>query len=194
MYFFFSYMDSVLLFCKKQLLIIIMMTVKCSGKNDKILIWLSFLCFFLGFVFRCVWVVLYIYIYIYIYSNPQADLFRSIRTHQCGYIYIYIYTYIYYNSVGCQEITLWVCVEPRAILYGKCSISRIELWYNTIIINKYILDIYIQFMKFRLRPLGFMCFLQNNNHQAVKKMKWIENRKNPVEKSLRFGRNLYVWL
>ena len=26
----------------------------------------------------------YIYIYIYIYSHPQTDLFRSIRTHQCG--------------------------------------------------------------------------------------------------------------
>ena len=24
------------------------------------------------------------YIYIYIYSHPQTDLFRSIRTHQCG--------------------------------------------------------------------------------------------------------------
>ena len=29
-------------------------------------------------------------------------------------------------------------------------------------------------MEFRLQPLGFMEFLQNNNHQAVKKMKWIE--------------------
>ena len=28
----------------------------------------------------------YIYIYIYIYCHPQTDLFRSIRTHQCGYI------------------------------------------------------------------------------------------------------------
>ena len=26
----------------------------------------------------------YIYMYIYIYSHPQTDLFRSIRTHQCG--------------------------------------------------------------------------------------------------------------
>ena len=26
-------------------------------------------------------------------------------------------------------------------------------------------------MEFSLRPLGFMEFLQNNNHQAVKKMK-----------------------
>ena len=25
-----------------------------------------------------------VYIYIYIYSHPQIDLFRSIRTHQCG--------------------------------------------------------------------------------------------------------------
>ena len=25
------------------------------------------------------------YIYIYIYSHPQTDLFRSIKTHQCGY-------------------------------------------------------------------------------------------------------------
>ena len=24
------------------------------------------------------------HIYIYIYSHPQTDLFRSIRTHQCG--------------------------------------------------------------------------------------------------------------
>ena len=28
--------------------------------------------------------LLYIYIYIYIYCHPQTDLFRSIRTHQCG--------------------------------------------------------------------------------------------------------------
>ena len=27
---------------------------------------------------------IYIYIYIYIYCHPQTDLFRSIRTHQCG--------------------------------------------------------------------------------------------------------------
>ena len=27
---------------------------------------------------------IYIRIYIYIYSHPQTDLFRSIRTHQCG--------------------------------------------------------------------------------------------------------------
>ena len=27
---------------------------------------------------------IYIYIHIYIYSHPQTDLFRSIRTHQCG--------------------------------------------------------------------------------------------------------------
>ena len=26
----------------------------------------------------------YIYIYIYTYSHPMTDLFRSIRTHQCG--------------------------------------------------------------------------------------------------------------
>ena len=32
-------------------------------------------------------------------------------------------------------------------------------------------------MEFSLRPLGFMEFLQNNNHQAVNKMNWIENRK-----------------
>ena len=28
--------------------------------------------------------ITYIYIYIYIYCHPQTDLFRSIRTHQCG--------------------------------------------------------------------------------------------------------------
>ena len=32
-------------------------------------------------------------------------------------------------------------------------------------------------MEFSLRPLGFMQFLQNNNHQAVNEMKWIENWK-----------------
>ena len=37
---------------------------------------------------------LFMNIYIYIYSHPQTDLFRSIRTHQCGYIYIYIYAII----------------------------------------------------------------------------------------------------
>ena len=43
-------------------------------------------------------------------------------------------------------------------------------------------------MEFSLRPLGFMEFLQNNNHQTVNKMKWIENRKkNPgiLSESLR---------
>ena len=37
-------------------------------------------------------------------------------------------------------------------------------------------------------------FLQNNNHQSVKKMKWIENRKNTVKKPLEFCMILYVWL
>ena len=23
-------------------------------------------------------------------------------------------------SVGCHEFTLWVCVEPKPILYGEC--------------------------------------------------------------------------
>ena len=32
-------------------------------------------------------------------------------------------------------------------------------------------------MEFCLRPLGFIKFLQNNNHLAVNKMKGIENRK-----------------
>ena len=32
-------------------------------------------------------------------------------------------------------------------------------------------------MEFSQRPLGFMQFLQNNNHQAVNEMKWIENWK-----------------
>ena len=32
-------------------------------------------------------------------------------------------------------------------------------------------------MEFSLQPLGFMEFLQNNNHQAINKMKWIANRK-----------------
>ena len=32
-------------------------------------------------------------------------------------------------------------------------------------------------MEFSLRLLGFMEFLQNNNHLAVNKMKCIENRK-----------------
>ena len=40
-------------------------------------------------------------------------------------------------------------------------------------------------MEFRLQPLGFVeFFLQNNNHQAVKKMKWIENRKNTIKKTV----------
>ena len=32
-------------------------------------------------------------------------------------------------------------------------------------------------MELSLRPLSFMEFFQNSNHQAVKKMKRIENRK-----------------
>ena len=32
-------------------------------------------------------------------------------------------------------------------------------------------------MEYRLRPWVSWSFLQNNNHQAVKKMEWIENRK-----------------
>ena len=32
-------------------------------------------------------------------------------------------------------------------------------------------------MEFSLQTLGFMEFLQHNNHQAVNKMKKIENRK-----------------
>ena len=35
-------------------------------------------------------------------------------------------------------------------------------------------------MEFRLQPLGFMGFLQNNNHQAINKIKWIENKKNTL--------------
>ena len=41
-----------------------------------------------------------------------------------------------------------------------------------IIINKYILDIYIYLIHGKyFATLGFMKFLQNNNHQAVKKIK-----------------------
>ena len=32
-------------------------------------------------------------------------------------------------------------------------------------------------MEYRLRPWVSWSFLQNNNHQAVKKMEWIENWK-----------------
>ena len=32
-------------------------------------------------------------------------------------------------------------------------------------------------MEFSLQPLGFMKFLQNNNHLADNRMKWIENWK-----------------
>ena len=40
-------------------------------------------------------------------------------------------------------------------------------------------------MEFRLWPLGFVeFFLQNNNQQTVKKIKWIENRKNTVKKTV----------
>ena len=40
--------------------------------------------------------------------------------------------------------------------------------------------------------LGFMeVFLQNNNHQVVKKMEWIENRKNTDKKPLGFRMKVY---
>ena len=43
-------------------------------------------------------------------------------------------------------------------------------------------------MEFSLRPLGFMEFLQNNNHLAVNKMKRNES-KNTVENSWDFEGN-----
>ena len=46
-------------------------------------------------------------------------------------------------------------------------------------------------MEFGLRSLGFMEFLQNNNHQAVNKMKGIEIEKYS-QKPLGFCRNLYM--
>ena len=44
------------------------------------------------------------YVSIYL-SNKLACLLHN----------IYIYIYIYYKSVGCQLITLWICVEPSTI-------------------------------------------------------------------------------
>ena len=43
--------------------------------------------------------------YIYIYCHPQTDLFRSIWTHQCGYIYIHIHVCV------CVCMCLCVCVR-----------------------------------------------------------------------------------
>ena len=39
-----------------------------------------------AYIYIVIYIYIYIYIviYIYIYSHPQTDLFRSIRTHQCG--------------------------------------------------------------------------------------------------------------
>ena len=68
------------------------------------------------------------------------------------------------------------------VQYNIDSAQYLGLSYYIIIIN--ILDLYIYIfnaVEFRLRPLGFMEVLQNNNHQAVNKMKWIENRKNTVK-------------
>ena len=39
-------------------------------------------------------------------------------------------------------------------------------------------------MEFDCDPRVSWSFLQNNNHQAVKKMKWIKNRKNTVKKTV----------
>ena len=50
-------------------------------------------------------------------------------------------------------------------------------------------------MEFSLWPLGFMELLQNNNHQAVNKMKWNESKIEKYnQKPLGFCRKLYVWL
>ena len=46
-------------------------------------------------------------------------------------------------------------------------------------------------MEYRLRPLVLWSFLQNNNHQAVKKMEWIENRKSKKYKEK--NRWKFVW-
>ena len=44
-------------------------------------------------------------------------------------------------------------------------------------------------MEFSLQPLGFIeFFLENNNHPAVNKMKWIESRKNTVKNRWDFVR------
>ena len=72
---------------------------KKSGNLLKAIVYMICKCIYLGEwwlglwqinllrVIECqilIYVYIYIYIYIYIYSHPQTDLFRSIRTHQCG--------------------------------------------------------------------------------------------------------------
>ena len=85
------------------------------------------------------------------------------------------------HTVKClNRITTLLCgFVLNQVQYNMESAQYLGKSYHIIIIiNKYILDIYIQFMEFRLRPLGF---LQNNNHHAVKKNEMNWNRKNTVK-------------
>ena len=61
--------------------------------------------------------------------------------------------------------------------------ARTHTHTHTYIYNKYISYIYI-FNSWNLDcdPWVSWTFLQNKNHQAVKKIKWIENRQNTVKK------------
>ena len=68
--------------------------------------------------------------YIYIYIPLRKRKSGHIRI--INFIYIYIYTY--YNSVGCHNLTSWVCSRPNVVSFVECSKSVIH-----IIISKYIL-------------------------------------------------------
>ena len=99
--------------------------------------------------------------------------------------------------------------QYRVYLYGKKSEKKLfsffppkNIYYNNHNYNNNNNNnIYIYIYIYIYNSWNLDCdprvswsFLQNNNHLAVKKMKWIENRKNTVKKQLGFCRNLYVWL
>ena len=73
----------------------------------------------------------YIYIYIYIYSHPQTDLFRSIRTHQCGLI---VATHSRdRNPVWLKrQAEKLLTIRPRAAI--SCEVNFKRLWITITIV------------------------------------------------------------
>ena len=123
-------------------------------------------------------IYIYIYIYIYILMPNPVYIFSLILNP----VYIYIYIYIYIMTV--LVVTKSLCgFVANQVQYNMESAQFLGYSYYIIILNRYILDLYIQCSGSLSVIPGFHEVFtkktknKTNNHQADNEMKWIENRK-----------------
>ena len=74
--------------------------------------------------------IYFVCIYIYIYSHPQTDLFRSIRTHQCGLTLAP--NGWHRNSVDSNAKPKLLTIQPRGAI--SCEVNFKRLWITITIV------------------------------------------------------------